>query len=283
MGNAQEETINTLKFITRKVNLSLSTRESYAGILLNLFSAYPDGGITVDDLNDLINDRLSEGLTAGTHRSVYNWYIKYKGLSGSLLRLKRTGRKKPASTITYKTCLKVLECFTPGVLRDVLYFQIKTGCRQIEAFYLRKKNIVLNPETNIYNIAIVQKGGASSTILFPDTLFMRNLLDKYGHRDYLFFDDNEQKNSRVTLDLRTYDKHRKRYHRAWQDACVKAGLPQYSSHDARRAVLREVMRRFGIYAAQRIARHRRIETTTKYMEGYSMDLVKILKAIEDEE
>lgn len=287
MDNTKTEKIGKefSDWLEQKTRLGVKSIKNYYYVVVRLLNFCKDD-ITIEEINKFIARHERKFTSGWAVRAAIIWYLNFANLRQWIPEVKQVrskGRKKPPSLITYKDLKRLFFCFDDATYRDVFAIQALTGCRQIEALLIRKKGVQFRD--NDVLIMVSRKGGQYDSIIFPDIKQAHRIFSRprYKGKKYLFLPENCQKLTRDEILILHYDSVRQAYFRAWRRACKKAGLPAYSSHDARRALIRAVYTKHGVYAAQKVARHKRIETTAMYIEGLKIDIAKVIsEAITDE-
>lgn len=262
---------------------SPTTINNYFFAIRKLLMTLPFENWTVEKLNEQILTHNKEFYNATTFRGAIINFLKWQNKEEwrvKLIKVKNRGTKKLPSNVSYEDIKKLFGQFEDATCQDVFTIQALSGCRQVEAWLIESKNVQF--QRDCAKILVRQKGGRNEQIVISNLHLAKRVFHnkRYKGRKYVFLPESLQDLSIEDILVRHYVSIRQRYRRAWIQACEKAGLPQYRSHDARRAVGRAVYEQAGIYASQKVLRHRNIETTAKYIEGMRIDIADVLgKAI----
>jgi integrase len=262
---------------------------NYVGVVKQFLhnSIYSNSSMSsIDSINSFLIKYTRGKYNTLTARGAMLQFCKWYGLKDqdirNIIRLKEKGKKILYRKIKIQDIKSLITYFKPGVCKDVFIIQSATGCRSVEAWLINaeKGNIDFDDETNSARIQVIQKGGRTRVLHMAAELaepIFNNPL--YKDKKYPFLKDNCQNLTREEILRRHYSAIRRAYWRAWRNACSKAGLPQYSSHDARRAVIRAISEKYGVPMAQKIAGHVRIDTTMRYLDGSELDTLKAWREV----
>jgi len=238
---------------------------------------------TLQEINQFLLDCERTGLFGiQTIKAAIKHYLTMLGhpkLASKLKPLRNSNqRKKPASEVTHAELIKALPHFKNQTCQDVFALQLQSGARQMEIWLCERENI--RYQQTHATIQIIAKGGASNVIIIPDLALAKSIFEREAYKDkrYPFLTKKWQKASRFEiLESTAYTAIRKQYWRDLRQACKRAGIASYGSHDARRAVLRAVG---DINKARVVARHKDIRTTARYFEGAPVDIVEVLRGVQ---
>lgn len=270
------------EWLKLRYSMSPTTLSNYFYVIRKLLKQYDEAKLTVDDLNRFLTAQGRILNSVIVMRSAIVKYCEWTGKKAWIADLKKMrskGHKNPPSEVTYAEIKRLFGCFKDRASGDVFTIQALSGCRQVEAWLIERRTVQYK-ETHALAM-IRQKGGRSDALVINDVQAARTVFgrEEYKGRKYPFLPEYMQDLTREEILEKHYAGIRKRYARAWEQACTKAGLPQYRSHDARRALGRAVYSQFGIYAAKKVLRHKKLETTAGYIEGLKVDVAEVLREV----
>lgn len=280
MGVESESLIQGFENYLSSLNYSVGTRNNYLYVVKGFLNYMRERELTAENINAYLVKHYESYYNTMVWRSAILKFLtwqKKKDIAVELLKLKHKGLKHVESDVTYEQIKQLFGCFDNQQCEDVFTIQALSGCRQIEAWFIERKNV--HVRQGYVLILVRQKGGRNETIVINDVERIRTIFSRSQYRGlkYPFLNPECQHLSFTELLEKHYGNIRKRYARAWSKACKKAGIPQYRSHDARRAVGRKVYDTHGIHGAKKVLRHKSIMMTDRYIEGRKIDIVKILK------
>lgn len=270
---------NYRDWLRENTSLSISTIQNYFYVIRRLLNSYPTP--SVEQMNVFMNFHNREFYNTVTIRSALCHYLNWIGKPRDVELLKEyshKGLKYLKSNVNVDKLKTILAHFPKGIHRDVFLIQCNSGCRQLEAFTIERKKCDL--DENLARVLITQKGGATRTLVFKKD-FLQPILSRpeYDKKLFPFLPDDCQKMSREDFLVKRYGTVRWSYWKTWVEACKKAGLESYSSHDVRRAVIRAVYAKFGLIKAQRVAGHARADTTVRYADDDSLSSLDAIQEV----
>lgn len=239
---------------------------------------------TLQEINQFLLDyERNEVFGSQTVKAALKYYCRMIGQDHLLDHIKPlrnvSQRKKPASDVTFSELVKALPYFKNQACKDVFALQLQSGARQMEIWLCEADQVRYN--ATHATLQVVQKGGESNVIIIPDVELAKTIFNREAYRGkkYPFLARHCQRLTRFELqEGPQYAAVRKYYWRDLRQACKRAGITSYGSHDARRAVLRAVG---DINKAKVIARHKDIRTTARYFEGAPVDIVEVLRGVQE--
>jgi integrase len=236
---------------------------------------------SVEDLNTFMAVHTRGKTNSVVVRSALLKYMKWVGIEKpeeKIMKHKNRGRVNLTSDIDVNKLKLILEHFPQGSFRDALLFQFFTGCRQIEALFIERDKIRVSEDC--VEVLVIQKGDRTRLLRVPKEPFeMIFSQEKYGSKKYVFLQDKHQELNHDDLINRHYFAIKESYFRAWQKACKSAELDGYSSHDARRAIIRAVNEKYGLLTACRVAGHADQATTSRYLPDDTVDTMKAVRDV----
>lgn len=157
---------------------------------------------------------------------------------------------------------QVLRAIPAAKLRDRLFFTLlrDTGIRVGEALSVRWEDVDLREGDE--QLRVLGKGGRERTVLLhaaPDTLRMLHRYRRVGTTSgYVFHGDPRRRGSTAApMDYKSV-------HYAWRRYCTRAGV-HATIHQLRHSFVTELVRGgMRLTTVQRLAGHRRLETTRTY-------------------
>jgi len=270
------------KWLEVNTYFSPTTLSNYFYVVRRLLHKYPLKSLTLNELNLFLTEHDKTYFNTVTVRGALVKFCEWKGLKEWIPNIKKIrgkGRKNPPSEVCFDDIKKLFGSFKDQTCADVFTIQALSGCRQVEAWLIERRQVQFKDGYALINVR--QKGGRFETVVMQNVDLAEEVFGRecYKGKKYPFLCDDWQALSSNQILDRHYKGIRERYRRAWRSACTKAGLPQYRSHDARRALGRAVYDKFGIHAAKKVLRHKKIETTAAYIEGLKVDVAQVLKEV----
>ena len=154
-------------------------------------------------------------------------------------------------------------------LHELVRFCLITGCRVGTAINLEWRDIDFQRRVIVFRM---MKGGEHHAI--PITTKLLTLLANQPRADHL---------DRVfTYEFRGNAKRRRAFTKSgwskpWKDALTAAGISNFRFHDLRHTALSRITRTNGIAAAQKLAGHADISTTSRYAHVQMDDLLNAME------
>lgn len=272
------------KWLEENTNIRPLTMQNYFYVVRRFLNRLYKPVPTLQEINQFLLDyERNEVFGAQTLKAALKYYCTMIGQDKLLDDIKplrnANRRKKPASDVTYSKLIKAIPYLKHQTCKDVFALQMQSGARQVEVWLCEAENV--RYQNSHATLQIIQKGGATDLLIIPNVSLAKEIFsrEEYRGKRYPFLPKKFQKLSRFQIEEGPqYGAIRKYYWRDLRQACKKAGIALYASHDARRAVIRAIG---DINKSQRVARHKDIRTTAKYYEGAPIDIIEALRGVQN--
>ena len=256
--------------LMRSTELSPHSVNTYTKLIKELVAKH---GIdpTIEELNKFIayknNKRQPHIKYALKHYLKFRWrYNTY----GHLIKVSVKCKKVKANFVTKKQALEIINAIEKPVYSTIAKIEYFTGTRPSETISIRKDMVFHEHESNRVRIDM-----ASGSIYIDDAIWPE--LQPYMLNDgaFLFL-------TKCNGELDKYDLNKKimyvynRYYESLKEAARDCGL-ELSPHDWRRSFAQSLKKEgFGIEEIKKALRHKKIETTRRYLDSEQESVAKTM-------
>lgn len=272
------------EYLDSKSKLSETTKRSYYYAVSKFTSKYSD----LENLENY-NEFLLEFSIKKKRNYLYHYALKYlinfwiedqtkrnRIKRGLLEVVEKTPirKRKYLSVSERKRVISFLQNYKHKIIARILLY---TGTRIMEILTLKKGDINWEPyaispgnKIEVMQLNITAKGGDKNPVWVHDRQLQEDIdaftLNNYIDREYYFLERGKSRKNDLLSDIRT------NYHWFWYDlkrALDSCGyeMKDWATHDFRRGVGVDVWEDTkDILTVQRMLRHKRIDTTARYLE-----------------
>lgn len=254
-----------LEYLESQSDLAPTTIELY-GKVISLLEEY------LQDKNDIntINGFLVRSGRKGMYYAKFaiirwlEWQDRHAEV-GQLVKIRGPRGRKRSINIIRKEQYERIIGELRGAHRDIFMLCFWTGLRAGEAIKLKRKNFQWNDEKGAYMISLRGKGNKGGVVAYGRS--QEDVLDKYmplQSNNYLFLTRDAETLNERELRPKVASAYN-RYREALASAGQLVGIPNLSTHDARRTFGTRIRQQKDIMAAKRALRHSQITTTVRYI------------------
>ncbi len=248
-----------------------SSANLYVKIIKELTNKY---GIDpkIEQLNEFIAEKCRKRQAYPT-QSALKYYLKfrwrhpavYRKIEDQLVKARAKPSIRKNTFLTRVQAIDIIDSINHDDYKLVAKMQYFTGARAAEIISIKKSNVVHEPESKRIRIDIVGKGDKFDPIYLTDNLWVeiQPYIIKGG--PYLFLDNQKNVLSDEQLRVKT-ETYYKRYYDNLKQAADSCGF-NIATHDWRRSFAQSLIdSNTNIYDIQKALRHKRMDTTQKYLK-----------------